>query len=185
MKTSMEFEETALPGVKLIQLPRFEDNRGDFVKIFHGADFAANDCALECRETYLTTSSRWILRGMHFQVPPNDYAKLVCVIGGRVLDVVLDLRRSSPSYGKYFSVELDARSPTCVFIPPGLAHGFLALEDDSRVLYLQSAVHAPESDRGILWSSFGFQWPGDGGRYVLSQRDMNHPRLSEFSSPFE
>ena len=181
---TMDFSNTSLPGVKLVRLPRFEDDRGDFLKIFNDVYYSENGCRFECRETYLTTSRRGVLRGMHFQVPPNDYVKIACVISGRILDVLLDLRRSSPTFGKYYSVELDASEPSCLFIPSGVAHGFLALQDQSRVLYLQSAVHAPDSDRGVRWDSFGFPWPVEAGESILSQRDRTHPPLRDFKSPF-
>src|SRR5204863_1808973 len=107
------------------------------------------------------TSAKGVVRGMHFQVPPAAHAKLVYCAHGRVLDVVLDMRRQSPRFGQVFSRELDAAKSELLFIPAGLAHGFLSLEDDSLMVYKTDHVYAAEHDQGIAWDSFGFKWPLD------------------------
>ncbi len=123
------------------------------------------------------------LRGMHFQVPPAAHSKLVYCLSGRVLDVLLDIRRDSPRFGQSFSCELDATTRQLLFIPVGFAHGFLSLEDNSLMVYKTDAVHAPEQDKGVAWDSFGFKWPLDNPP-IMSARDRQFPRWPDFQSPF-
>jgi len=118
---------------------------------------------------------------MHFQLPPSQHAKLVTCISGRVLDVVVDLRLDSSTYGCSASVELSSEHPSALYIPEGLAHGFLALEE-SILHYKTTSAHDPERDRGILWSSIGFPWPVSDP--ILSDRDALFPALAAFASPF-
>lgn len=134
------------------------------------------------REEFFSTSSKDVLRGMHFQTPPHAHQKLIYCITGRVLDVLLDLRRSSPTYGQSIALELSAANRHVLFVPVGFAHGFLSLEDHSCLVYKTDAVHAPQHDAGIRWDSFGFDWPADSP--LISGRDLTHPEFSEFRSPF-
>jgi dTDP-4-dehydrorhamnose 3,5-epimerase len=162
----------------------FEDARGTFVKPFHEGQLAAHGIAMAVREEFFSTSRKGVLRGMHFQVPPHAHQKLVYCLTGRVLDVLLDLRKASPSFGTAAAFELSAANRHVVHIPPGIAHGFLSLEDDSCLIYKTDAVHAPDCDAGVLWNSFGFAWPLDGSAPVISPRDLAHPELCDFESPF-
>ncbi|WP_193210814.1 dTDP-4-dehydrorhamnose 3,5-epimerase [Luteolibacter marinus] len=180
----MELISEPLPGVRVLRPFVFEDARGNFVKPFHEGQLAAHGIEMTVREEFFSTSAAGVLRGMHFQVPPHAHQKLVYCISGRVLDVVLDLRRDSPGYGRCAAFELSAANHHVVHIPVGLAHGFLSLEDQSCLVYKTDAVHAPDCDAGILWNSFGFDWPVAGFEPVISPRDQAHPRLSDFSSPF-
>jgi dTDP-4-dehydrorhamnose 3,5-epimerase len=147
-----------LPGVKILRPFVFEDARGNFVKPFHEDQLAAQGIRLTVREEFFSTSAAGVLRGMHFQVPPHAHQKLVYCITGRVLDVVLDLRKASPTFGQAAGFELSAANRHVVHIPVGFAHGFLALEDRSCLVYKTDAVHAPACDAGIRWDSFGFEW---------------------------
>jgi dTDP-4-dehydrorhamnose 3,5-epimerase len=121
------------------------------------------------------------LRGMHFQLPPAAHDKLVYCPVGKVLDVVLDLR-SSAKRGRFISRELNASNREMLFIPRGCAHGFVALEDESMMVYQTSTVHSPAHDAGVLWNSFGFAWPV--ANPILSERDQKFPALRDFKSPF-
>lgn len=171
-----------LPGVRLIKPKVFEDARGDFVKTFHVGLFHEIGIDFTPVEEFYSTSRKNVLRGMHFQLPPHDHAKLVYCVRGRVLDVLLDLRKDSPSYSCFTSAELSRENHYQFYIPSGVAHGFLALEDDSVMVYKTSTVHAPSHDAGIRWDSFGFEW---GFEFpICSTRDLAFPNLSNFVSPF-
>lgn len=178
----MEIVATELPGLKLIRPKIFQDARGSFVKTFHRDLFRGQGMDFEPREEFFSTSAKNVVRGMHFQLPPAAHAKLVYCIAGRVLDVVLDLRKNSPVFGRSCARELNAATREMFFIPIGLAHGFLALEDDATMVYQTSTVHSPAHDAGIRWDSFGFDWPVD--HPILSERDRRFPALREFNSPF-
>jgi dTDP-4-dehydrorhamnose 3,5-epimerase len=173
---------TGFAGLTLLQPRVFEDSRGFFVKTFHAEIFYQLGIPFEPREEYYSISSAGVLRGMHFQSPPAAHAKLVYCLGGRVLDVVLDMRRDMPTFGHAFSCMLDNVRREVLFIPKGFAHGFLALEDNSLMVYKTETIHAPASDAGIAWNSFGFEWPTNSP--VLSERDSRFPAWQGFSSPF-
>ena len=177
----MEIVRELLPGCLLLRGNVFEDARGRFVKTFHADAFAGLGLSFELREEFHSVSRRGVLRGMHFQVPPHHHAKLVHCSRGAVLDVVVDLRRG-PGYGRFASVELKEGDGSIVFIPAGLAHGFLATEDFAEMHYKTGSVHAPDSDRGIGWNGFGFDWGVTAP--LVSPRDAAHPALADFDSPF-
>jgi dTDP-4-dehydrorhamnose 3,5-epimerase len=175
--------DTTIPGVRILDFPAFADARGGFVKSFHAPDFEGLGLRTDWREEYFTTSAKNVVRGMHFQTPPAHHAKLVFCVAGRVLDVVLDIRTQSPTFGQAFSIELEPRSGVGLYVPVGCAHGFLSLTDDSVMYYKVTSVHVPKHDRGIAWDSFGFNWPVTDP--VLSARDGDHPALAGFASPFQ
>jgi dTDP-4-dehydrorhamnose 3,5-epimerase len=177
-----EIEDTALPGLKVLRPRIFRDARGDFVKTYHAGIFRELGIPFAPAEEFFSVSHKNVVRGMHFQTPPHAHAKLVYCAAGRVLDVVVDLRRESPAFGRYVSRELSAANREMFFIPEGFAHGFLSLEDDTMMVYQTSTVHAPASDAGILWNSFGFDWPVSAP--LVSDRDQAFPALAGFDSPF-
>lgn len=174
--------ETPIPGLFVLQPRIFKDNRGDFIKTYHTGLFQEAGLNFTPKEEFFSVSARGVLRGMHFQIPPFAHSKLVYSVTGRVLDVLLDLRRTSPTYGQTYSRELSATNRELLFIPEGIAHGFLTLEDASTMIYLTSVVHAPNHDTGILWNSFGFRWPTE--TPIISAKDANLPAWAKFESPF-
>lgn len=178
----MELEPLTINGCHVLRTPAFGDVRGSFVKSYHVEEFDRLGLRTDWREEYFSASRAGVIRGMHFQVPPAEHAKLVFCVAGRVLDVILDLRVGSPTFGQSCGVELDAQSGRGVYIPVGCAHGFLSLSEGSVMYYKVTSVHAPVEDRGIAWDSFGFDWPVD--TPILSPRDAAHPRLADFASPF-
>jgi dTDP-4-dehydrorhamnose 3,5-epimerase len=181
----MELVSEPLPGIRILRPFVFEDGRGNFVKPFHEGQLATHGIRLTVREEFFSTSSSNVLRGMHFQIPPDAHQKLVYCLTGRVLDVLLDLRKDSPAFGKTAAFELSAANRHVVHIPVGIAHGFLSLEENSCLIYKTDAVHVPQSDRGILWNSFGFEWPiPPGVEPIISNRDLTHPPLDQFDNPF-
>lgn len=172
----------SLPGVRLLEPKVFHDQRGDFVKTYHAGTYQALGISFGLAEEFYSVSKKNVLRGMHFQLPPHDHAKIVYCVAGRVLDVLLDLRKSSPTFGKSLGIEMGVGDHRILYIPPGLAHGFLSLEDQSLMIYQTSAVHAPSHDVGIHWDSFGFKWPVQCP--IVSVRDAAFQPLAGFASPF-
>ncbi|MEI8309886.1 MAG: dTDP-4-dehydrorhamnose 3,5-epimerase family protein [Verrucomicrobiota bacterium] len=171
-----------LPGTFLLLPKIFNDSRGTFIKTYHAPSFEALGIPFLPLEEFFSISHKGALRGMHFQMPPHDHEKLAYCFRGSVLDVLLDLRRSSPTYGKCASVVLSGENRLQLFVPKGVAHGFLSLEDESVMVYTTSTIHMPAHDAGILWNSFGFDWPDV--PKILSGRDLAHPAFGNFDSPF-
>jgi dTDP-4-dehydrorhamnose 3,5-epimerase/CDP-3, 6-dideoxy-D-glycero-D-glycero-4-hexulose-5-epimerase len=169
-------------GVHLLKPKVFEDARGDFVKTFHANAFSELGIPFKPMEEFFSTSRKNVLRGMHLQLPPHDHDKLVYCIRGRVLDVLLDLRTTSPTCNMFASAELSRENHNQFFIPRGVAHGFLAMEDESVMVYKTSTVHAPSHDAGVRWDSFGFDWRCVNP--IVSNRDGAFPRVENFTFPF-
>lgn len=178
----MKIIETSLSGLKILESKIFEDSRGKFIKTFTKDFFNDNGLDIDIRETYYSISHKDVIRGMHFQTPPYDHVKLVYVPAGKIIDVVLDIRKNSPTFGKYFSYELSSDNGKVLIIPKGLAHGFKSLVDNTNVTYMQTTCYAPNNDGGIKYDSFGFDWDCDNPK--LSDRDNSFPALSEFDTPF-
>jgi dTDP-4-dehydrorhamnose 3,5-epimerase len=184
LASGLRITPLALAGALLVEPTPRRDDRGAFVKTFHAAALADEGLSFELREEFYSVSHRGVLRGMHFQSPPFDHQKLVTCVAGRVLDVLVDLRVDSPTFGDSCSIELNGTTTQLLWIPRGLAHGFLSLEDDSIVNYKTDCEYAPQHDAGIRWDSFGFSWPTADGQLIISPRDQTHPALAGFDSPF-
>ncbi len=174
--------ETVIPGCRQLLPTVRGDARGRFVKVFHEESFAAAGLATGFAEQYSSRSRRGVLRGLHFQEPPFDHDKLVYCVAGTVLDVAVDLRLGSPTYGQHAMLELSAEAGNIVFVPRGLAHGVLALSEGAIIVNNTTTVYAPEADAGIAWNSAGIEWPETSP--ILSQRDAALPPLAEYESPF-
>jgi dTDP-4-dehydrorhamnose 3,5-epimerase len=172
----------SMPGVRYLQPKIFRDDRGELVKPFREDQWADLGITFALRETFFSTSARGVLRGMHFQLPPHDQNKIVYCATGGVLDVLLDLRKSSPAFGRAEAFALSALNRRVLFLPRGVAHGFLAEEDASLMTYLTDTVHHPESDSGVRWDSFGFAWPSP--QPIVSARDASHPVFDPAASLF-
>jgi dTDP-4-dehydrorhamnose 3,5-epimerase len=178
----MEIRETSIPGCFELVAPRFEDERGAFVKTFHRDVFAAAGLETDFREQFYTTSRRGVLRGLHFQLPPADHVKLVHCLCGEVLDAVVDLRVGSPTYGRHQLFTLSAEKANLLYIPKGLAHGFHVASPQAIMCYAVSSVHSPAHDSGIRWDSAGIPWPD--ASPIVSKRDEGFTSLSSLASPF-
>ena len=173
---------------QIIKPKRHADSRGWFSETFR--EPGSRDIGLGSRfvqENQSYSKNAGTLRGIHFQVPPAPQAKLIAVLRGRILDVVIDVRRNSPTYGKFVSKELSADSGLQMYIPVGFAHGFLTLEDDVTVQYKVSDYYAPKHESGIRWNDpeIAVPWPMADADIILSDKDRRLPLLKEFSSPFE
>lgn len=178
----MRFLECATAGCFQIVPAVHRDGRGAFVKTYQKEPFVERGLDFPHAEEFTTLSRRDVLRGLHFQLPPMDYAKLVCCVSGEVLDAIVDLRVGSPTYGKFETFELSGDRMTSLYLPPGIAHGFLVTGDHALMQYTVSASHAPDLDTGILWDSAGIPWPTRAP--ILSDRDRGHAPLARFTSPF-
>lgn len=180
--TMFHFKPLALQGAFLITLPSFDDNRGNFTKAFQHSfyDHAGIDFTL--RESYFSTSGKEVIRGMHFQTPPHDHAKIVYCPHGRILDVIVDLRTASATYGQHFATELSAANHMAYYIPHGFAHGFKALTEGAMTYYLVSSEYNKDHDTGIRYDSIGMDWQCD--QPVISERDLSFLSLEDFKSPF-
>ena len=180
----MVVQATKLEGAFLIDNFSAEDERGLFVKTFNDKSFKDFVLDFQIRESYYSVSKRDVIRGMHFQVPPLDHEKLVFVMQGAILDVVLDLRKNSPTFGKCMGVELSEENRQAIFLPKGVAHGFKSLKNNTITVYNVSSIYDAEYDRGVLYNSFGFDWELE--HPILSNRDLSFPTLSDFSevNPF-
>ena len=179
----MEIEITSLPDLLLLKNSIFQDNRGCFYKAFNRELFAKNELDADFKESYYSVSHKNVIRGMHFQTPPFDHTKLVYVNQGTILDVILDLRKTSPTYGHSASFDLNAQNGQALYIPKGMAHGFCAKEDNTIVNYLQTSVYSKDNDSGILFNSFNFDWQID--HPIVSERDLSFISFQQFKSPFE
>jgi len=172
---------------RIIVPKRHVDDRGWFSETYH--EQRLRDLGITCRfvqDNQSSSKRAGTLRGLHFQLPPMAQAKLVTVLRGRILDVAVDVRRGSPTFGRYVSGELSAESGWWIYIPVGFAHGFLALEDDVVVMYKASEYYAPAHDSGIRWNDPDIALPGpfDEADIILSEKDRRLPFLKEFTSPF-
>jgi len=179
----MKLIESPLQGCFEIKTKRFEDEWGLFVKTFHKPMFEQFDLHTDFPEEYYSISHKNVIRGMHFQLPPHVHVKLVYCTSGSVMDVVVDLRKSSPTYGKHAVFELSPENANVIYIPKGMAHGFCALEEQTIMHYKQSTVYGPEYDAGLLWSSVGVEWSVKNP--ILSDRDKSFSSIEQFESPFD
>ena len=167
-----------MPGVFILDLPNFPDERGYFRKIYNEKSFS--DLGLSdfrVAETFLSKSSKGVLRGMHYQEGNAAHDKLVCCIGGSMFDVVVDIRPNSINFNKPVSYVLTESNPVGIFIPKGFAHGYLSLTNDCWTLYATSTVHQPTYDKGVLWSSIDLDWPNIDSTFIMSKRDKSHPPI--------
>lgn len=178
----MKLLSTKLQGVFIIEIESFEDQRGSFVKTFNFDVFKENNLETEFKESFYSISKKNVVRGMHFHLPPKDHSKLVYVTKGKALDVVLDIRSGSPTYGESISVEIGDENKKMIYIPRGCAHGFCSLEEDTCMVYLQTGSYSKEEDTGILYNSFGCDWGIN--TPIISQRDQGFQKLENFRSPF-
>ena len=174
--------DTELPGLLQIMPKVLVDQRGKFVKTFHKSGFLELGLEASFKEQYYSTSQQGVIRGMHFQTPPDDHIKVVYCISGAAFDVVLDLRIGSPTYGKVATFELSESVGNMLYIPKGFAHGFCSTTSSATLMYQTSTEYNPACDTGILWSSMPVEWPVSAP--ILSPRDAGFNSLADFLSPF-
>lgn len=169
----MNFVPTRLSGVVVIEAPIYRDPRGLFRELHHAGRFADGGLTATFVQDNISRSTRGVVRGLHYQIV-RPQGKLVMALRGTVYDVAVDLRRSSPTFGEWFGVELSDENGRSVYIPPGFAHGFCALSGEADVLYKCTELYAPAHERTILWSdrTLGIPWPLEGMSPVVSAKDQ-------------
>jgi len=172
--------DTDLPEVKLIEPKIFGDERGFFLEAWNNRTFAQAGIEAAFVQDNHSRSARGVLRGLHYQMV-RPQGKLVRVVAGRAFDVAVDIRRSSPHFGRWAGFELSAENKRMLWVPPGFAHGFLALEDGTDFLYKCTEYYAPEHDRSMRWDdpAIGIEWPLGGLDPILSAKDSAAPLLAE------
>ena len=177
-----EFLPNSIPGCYEVQLKAYDDARGRFVKVFRDDVFRQHGLETRFVEEYVTTSTRNVLRGLHFQLPPQEHTKLVYCVHGEVMDVVVDLREGSPAFGQFAAFDLSAARANMIYIPVGLAHGFYVRSESATLVYKVSSLYSPAHDTGILWNSIPIEWPSK--EPITSERDRNFTAFQSFKTPF-
>ena len=184
----MQVEETAIPAVKIVTPKKHGDARGFFSEVYSRASWDKAGLPLTfVQDNHSYSAAKGVLRGLHFQTPPFAQDKLVRVTRGRILDVAVDIRRSSPTFGQHVAVELTAKNWRQLLVPIGFAHAFITLAPDVEVLYKTTAPYSAAHDRGIAWDDpgTGIAWPSPPGGPVLSDKDRQWPRLQDAPDLFE
>ena len=176
----MKIVDTAIPAVKIIEPAVFGDDRGFFLESWNVARFRELGLDLDFVQDNHSRSMRGVLRGLHYQYP-NSQGKLVRVVNGRVWDVAVDIRRNSPTFGKWAGVELSAANKRMFWVPPGFAHGFVSLEDGTDFLYKCTALYSSADEHVILWNdpALAIEWPLDGIEPQLSAKDRAGKPIAE------
>jgi dTDP-4-dehydrorhamnose 3,5-epimerase len=181
--SNFNFIKTDIDGVIIVETKVFGDNRGYFMETYHEEKFREGGITANFVQDNQSKSTKGVLRGLHFQ-KKHPQAKLVRVIKGEVYDVAVDLRKDSPTYGKYVGVILSEENKRQFFIPKGFAHGFLVISDEAEFTYKCDDFYHPEDEGGLMWNDpeIGIDWPLDGiDNLNLSEKDMKNPSLGSFS----
>lgn len=180
----MKFIKTEIPDLIIIEPEIFGDKRGYFIESYNKKQFVENIGDINFIQDNESKSSYGVLRGMHYQKPPFTQAKLVRCVSGEVLDVVVDMRKNSPTYKASKSILLNEDNKRQVFVPKGFAHGFLVLSESAVFAYKVDQLYAPDSDSGFLWSDVDIDWMLDVQDIILSPKDINQKGFSDSDNPF-
>lgn len=183
----MKVESLSIGEVKLIQLPVFRDARGTFSETWNSKAFAqAGIAAPFVQDNHVYSQAKGTVRGLHFQAPPKAQDKLVRVVAGSILDVAVDLRTSSSTYGKSVSAVLSAVNGVQIWVPKGFAHGYVTLEPDTEVIYKVTDYYSPAHDAGIQWDdpALAIDWGVTRATAILSDKDLRLPPLADLNNPF-
>lgn len=184
---ALQVSSLDIPDIRLLTPKRYGDDRGFFVETWNRKTFQGHGIDVDFLQDNVSLSLKTgTIRGLHFQKPPAGQAKLVRVLKGSVLDVAVDLRAGSPSFGRYVSAVLTAERGEELFVPVGFAHGFCTLEDDTEVAYKVSGLYAPDREGGVVWDdpALAIAWPLGQHRPILSDKDRQLPRLADIGPQF-
>ena len=173
----MKIEKTNIEGLFVINTIKFEDHRGSLLKPYSYKNYKDFEVNLNFKETWFTKSKANVIRGMHLQIGEMAYEKLVSVIAGSLIDVVLDIRKDSSTYGEFFEIKLDDTLPRALYIPKGCAHGYKVLEDNTITMYKATEVHSSDHDLGVKWDSFGYDWEIEDP--IISRKDEILPNFND------
>jgi dTDP-4-dehydrorhamnose 3,5-epimerase len=185
---TLEVSELSITGLKIISTKKFGDHRGFFSETYNKKAFTDAGIPLEfVQDNHSLSADVGTIRGLHFQTPPFAQDKLVRVVRGRILEVVVDLRRNSPTFGKWASAEISDQEWNQILVPIGFAHGFCTLEPDTEVIYKVTNYYSPAHDRGLLWNDpdLRIDWPVKAENAVLSDKDRKQPRLKDLEFRFD
>lgn len=184
----MRIEDTAIPDVKVLTTERFDDGRGFFSEVYNAARFADAGIALQfVQDNHSLSADTGVLRGLHFQLPPFAQDKLVRVVRGRILDVAVDLRRASATFGRHVAVDISADNFKQILVPRGFAHGFVTREPNTEVIYKVTNYYSREHDRGIIWNDpdFDIDWQILAEDVILSDKDAKLPAFRDAADLFD
>jgi dTDP-4-dehydrorhamnose 3,5-epimerase len=183
----MPFIDTSFPGLFIFEPRVFEDSRGYFFESFNDRIFREQGIATQWVQDNQSSSSYGVIRGLHYQLPPNAQTKLVRVLRGEILDAVVDIRKGSPMYGKAFTVKLSAENKKQLLVPKGFAHGFSVLSPQAEVLYKCDGFYAKESEGGIIYNDpeLNIDWQVPADKAIISDKDLVLPPLANCSNTFE
>jgi dTDP-4-dehydrorhamnose 3,5-epimerase len=185
---TMQIERLEIPDLLLVTPRKHSDQRGFFSEIFRADVFAGSGTdASFVQDNHVHSTQKGVLRGLHFQTPPHAQGKLIRCTRGAILDVAVDIRVGSPTYGRHVAVELSAANWRQLWVPSGFAHGYLTLEDDCEVIYKVTDYYAPEFERGIAWDdpALAINWRLPAGEIILSDKDRKQPRIGGAQSIFK
>lgn len=176
------FIETNIEGVIVIETKAFYDNRGFFAETYSGKDFLKLGFSDQFVQDNLSRSKKGVLRGMHYQINPSPMGKLVRCVRGKIFDVGVDVRKGSKTFGRWYGDILSSENMKMIYFPPGIAHGFLSIEDDTYVYYKCTGLYSKKNERAIIWNDANVKiaWPlKEVPEVILSERDQNHPCLKD------
>lgn len=183
----MDVQPLAIPEVLVLRPKRHGDARGFFSEVFRDSVFAAAGIRERfVQDNHSLSAEKGVLRGLHFQAPPHAQGKLLRVTRGAILDVALDIRTGSPTYGRHVAAEISAERWNQIWVPAGFAHGFCTVTPDVEVIYKVTAEYVPASEGGVLWNdpALGIDWPVTQQTAIASSRDTKWPLLADLASPF-
>lgn len=183
----MQLVDTTIPDVKILVPRKFRDSRGFFSETYSRRALEEAGLRLDfVQDNWSLSIDRGVVRGLHYQIPPLAQDKLVRVLRGAILDVVVDIRRGSPTFGQHVSVMISEQKWNQILVPSGFAHGFCTLEPNTEVAYKVTNGYSPEHERGILWSDpdLGIMWPVSAAEAILSDKDARNPRLRDAQDLF-
>jgi dTDP-4-dehydrorhamnose 3,5-epimerase len=185
--SKFKFTSSPISGILIIEPKVFSDQRGFFMEFFNRDFFAEAGFYEPIVQLNHSRSKKGVVRGLHYQIHPSPMGKLVKCVRGKIFDVGVDIRKGSPTFGKWYGEILSGENHKMLYFPPGFAHGFLALEDETEVIYACTGVYSAENERAILWNDpeIGIHWPLDQVEEVIvSERDQKHPGLKDAETNF-
>jgi dTDP-4-dehydrorhamnose 3,5-epimerase len=188
MRVAMQIERSEIPDILWVKPTKHRDQRGFFSETFRADVFAAHGVeAVFVQDNHVRSAQKGVLRGLHFQAPPHAQGKLVRCVQGTILDVAVDIRVGSPTYGKHVAAELSSANWHQLWIPPGFAHGYVTLEEGCEIIYKVTDYYAPECDRGIAWDdpALEIDWRLSASEILLSEKDRRQPRLADTPPAFQ
>jgi len=185
--SKFKFTNAPIPGIIIIEPKVFSDDRGFFMEFFNRDAFSEPGFKEPLLQLNHSRSKKGVVRGLHYQIHPFPMGKLVKCVSGRIFDVGVDIRKGSPHFGKWYGEILSGENHKMLYLPPGFAHGFLSLEDNTEVIYACTGAYSAENERAILWNdpAIGIKWPIEQvGKVIVSERDQKHPGLKNAETNF-